>query len=171
VVMYECASGVNPFFCDNRAEASRRIVHADYLPLSRHDNPPPSLALARIIDRVMNLDPAQRFDDVKALGRELLGLASERTRMTWSLSFGATPYATMDLALIPLAVRVTRRGERWLGSAVRTIAQLWAKSDTGPREARTRSSSALADVNLASVLAVVFGVVTFAWGIALLWFR
>jgi serine/threonine protein kinase len=171
VVMYECASGVNPFFCDNRAEASRRIVHADYLPLSRHDNPPPSLALARIIDRVMSADPAQRFDDVKALGRELLGLASERTRMTWSLSFGATPYATMDLARIPLATRLSRRVERWLGSAAHKVSQLWAKRDVGPRDARTRGTPAFADVNLASVLAVLFGVVTFAWGIALLWSR
>lgn len=170
VVMYECASGVNPFFCDNRAEASRRIVHADYLPLSRHDVPPPSLALARIIDRAMNLDPDHRFNDVKALGRELLGLAGERTRMTWSLSFGATPYATMDLALIPLATRIRRSAERWLANGARAVSQVWARSDRGPREARARSAAAR-EFNLASVLAVVFGIVTFAWGIALLWSR
>src|SRR4051812_14867658 len=87
VVMYECAIGANPFVADGAAESVRRILQAEYPPLSSHDACP-SEALVRIIERAMNPDADQRYPDLKALGRELLMLAGERTRMTWRLSFG-----------------------------------------------------------------------------------
>jgi hypothetical protein len=40
-----------------------------------------------IIERAMQLEPARRFPDMRAMGRELLGLAGQRTRITWGLSF------------------------------------------------------------------------------------
>ena len=36
----------------------------------------------------MSLDPEQRFKDLREMGRELLLLAGQRTRITWGLSFG-----------------------------------------------------------------------------------
>jgi eukaryotic-like serine/threonine-protein kinase len=87
VVLYECATGVNPF-----AEASSfsdlvKRVGLGQLPAVASQNPELSARLVAIIERAMQLDPARRFADVRALGRELLGLASERTRVTWNLSF------------------------------------------------------------------------------------
>jgi len=49
----------------------------------------------RIILRAMSLDPTQRFADLRALGRELLLLAGQRTRVTWALSFGDVPRTTL----------------------------------------------------------------------------
>jgi hypothetical protein len=50
----------------------------------------------------MSLQPKQRFADVREMGRELLSLAGQRTRITWGLSFGDTgearpePSASVD---------------------------------------------------------------------------
>jgi hypothetical protein len=57
-------------------------------------NPELSKRLARIITRSMSLDPAQRFKDLREMGRELLFLAGQRTRITWGLSFGDVRPAT-----------------------------------------------------------------------------
>ncbi|MEO6600540.1 MAG: serine/threonine-protein kinase [Polyangiaceae bacterium] len=87
VVMYECATGTNPFHATTFAEIFKLIGAGQY--------PPPSTAraqiskrLERIIMRAMSLNPADRFKDLREMGRELLLLAGQRTRITWSLSFG-----------------------------------------------------------------------------------
>jgi serine/threonine-protein kinase len=87
VVLYECATGVNPF-----AEASgfsdvMKRVGLGQVPAVASQNPELSARLVAIIQRAMQVDPARRFPDVRALGRELLSLASQRTRVTWNLSF------------------------------------------------------------------------------------
>jgi eukaryotic-like serine/threonine-protein kinase len=87
VVLYECAVGLNPFVAETGKEAIRRIISGEYPPLSRHEARPSEL-LVRIVERAMSLEPSHRYPDLKALGRDLLMLASERTRMTWTLSFG-----------------------------------------------------------------------------------
>ncbi len=87
VLLYESATGVNPFSSDTFAETVRRITTGEYPPLSEHQSRP-SKRLVKIIERAMSLNPADRFADMRALGRELLMLAGQRTRITWSLSFG-----------------------------------------------------------------------------------
>jgi eukaryotic-like serine/threonine-protein kinase len=87
VVMYECATGTNPFGATTFAEIFRLIGAGQY-PLPSSIRPQISKRLERIILRAMNLDPAQRFKDLREMGRELLLLAGQRTRITWSLSFG-----------------------------------------------------------------------------------
>jgi serine/threonine protein kinase len=87
VVMYECATGVNPFGADTFAEIFRLIGAGQYPPPSA-TKPQISKRLERIIMRAMSLDPAARFKDLREMGRELLTLAGQRTRITWSLSFG-----------------------------------------------------------------------------------
>src|SRR5690606_4141519 len=80
VVLYECVTGVNPFAgSNNLAEIVRRIVTADYKPASL-ENPQLSRRMAAIIERAMQVDPARRFPDLRAMGRELLMLAGQRTR-------------------------------------------------------------------------------------------
>jgi serine/threonine-protein kinase len=139
VVLYECAVGLNPFIADTATEAVRRIVAGEYPPLSR-DEARPSEPLVRIVERAMSLEPENRYPDLKALGRELLMLAGERTRMTWSLSFG-------EVRAAPLL----RRG---LGSPI--------------GRAAIRLRSRLPDDFWTSAAAIVFGLVTFGWGVAIL---
>jgi eukaryotic-like serine/threonine-protein kinase len=87
VVMYECATGANPFGATTFAEIFKLIGAGQYPPPSS-TRPQISKRLERIIMRAMSLDPAQRFKDLREMGRELLLLAGQRTRITWSLSFG-----------------------------------------------------------------------------------
>jgi hypothetical protein len=87
VVMYECATGCTPFTGTNFSDLSKLITSGQYTPLSTR-NPELSKRLSRIIERAMNLDPEKRFKDLRELGRELLTLAGQRTRITWGLTFG-----------------------------------------------------------------------------------
>jgi eukaryotic-like serine/threonine-protein kinase len=143
VVLYECAVGVNPFAASAGADAVRRIMQGDYPPLSRHDARP-SEALVRIVERAMSLEPANRYPDLKALGRDLLMLAGERTRMTWSLSFGEARGAPL----------VRRPGFSPFGAVLRVVESVRARWPE--------------DFDWSSAAAIAFGVLTFAWGIAIL---
>jgi eukaryotic-like serine/threonine-protein kinase len=143
VVLYECAVGVNPFAASAGADALRRIMQGDFPPLSRHDARP-SDGLVRIVERAMSLDPSGRYPDLKALGRDLLMLAGERTRMTWSLSFGdargAPPVRRQSLSPLDATLHFAER-----------IAGRWP-----------------ADFDWSSAAAIAFGLITFAWGLAIL---
>jgi serine/threonine-protein kinase len=86
VVMYEAVAGVNPFAADSMLEAVRRVTSGEYLPF-RQQAPSASALLARIVERAMQVDARYRYPDIRALGRDLLRLASEPTRVTWALSF------------------------------------------------------------------------------------
>jgi len=87
VLMYECATARAPFSASSLPELMRLIGAGQYVPPQTY-NPNLSKRLVRIITRAMSLDPAQRFADMRELGRELLQLAGQRTRITWGLSFG-----------------------------------------------------------------------------------
>jgi eukaryotic-like serine/threonine-protein kinase len=87
VVMYECATGCTPYKASDFAELSRLITSGQYTPPTTH-KPGLSKRLSRIIERAMSLQPHQRFKDAREMGRELLTLAGQRTRITWGLSFG-----------------------------------------------------------------------------------
>jgi eukaryotic-like serine/threonine-protein kinase len=103
VVMYECVTGVNPFSASNFAEIFQLIGSASYVAPSV-TRPQLSKRVERIILRAMSLDPAERFADLRELGRELLLLAGQRTRVTWALSFGDVPRTTLANARIPQVV-------------------------------------------------------------------
>lgn len=143
VVMYECAVGANPFIADSAAESVRRIMQGEYPPLSTHEARP-SEELVRIVERAMSLDPEQRYPDLKALGRDLLLLAGERTRMTWRLSFGESCGLSFGRRkplslLIALQQGLLRARATWLHR-----------------------------FDWSTAAAVLFGLVTFAWALALL---
>jgi eukaryotic-like serine/threonine-protein kinase len=140
VILYECAVGVNPFEASTEADALRRIINGEYATLSRHEARP-SEPLVRVIERAMSLDPANRFSDTKALGRALLALAGERTRMTWALSFGQ-----------PRGLPASRRPTAAMSSGY--VERL-----------RRRVAN---NFDWSSAAAIAFGLITFAWGIAIL---
>ena len=141
VVLYECATGINPFCAETFAETVRRVTHGDFPSPSVH-NPRLSRRLVRIIERAMSLDPQHRFEDFRELGRELLLLAGQRTRISWGLSFGAL---TPDR-------RVTSIG-------LMPVADLSAPPKPPSRRSWT------------GVAAFTFGVVTLLSAIAVLWVR
>jgi serine/threonine protein kinase len=99
VVLRECATGKNPFEGNNFAEVVGLITHAKYPSLSE-TNPRLSKRFVAIIERAMSPDPRNRFEDMRAMGRQLLLLAGQRTRITWGLTFGpegrAVALATLD---------------------------------------------------------------------------
>jgi serine/threonine protein kinase len=104
VVLYECCTGFNPFAADTLAETVRRVTMGDFPPVAQQ-NPAVSKRMARIVGRAMSLDPSHRFSSLREMGRELLYLAGQRTRITWSLSFGeVTPKrsgAASALSVLP----------------------------------------------------------------------
>jgi len=87
VLLYECATGVNPFMADSVAETARRVTTGQFTPISEQAIRP-SRRLQTIIERTMSLDPKNRYRDMRGLGQELLTLAGQRTRITWGLTFG-----------------------------------------------------------------------------------
>jgi hypothetical protein len=121
VVLYECATGVNPFMADTVAETARRVTSGQFAPISEQAIRP-SRRLQAIIERAMSLDPSQRFRDMRAFGQELLQLAGQRTRITWGLTFGEVAAAVraqhareVDEEAIALArTRAPRRSGRGL---------------------------------------------------------
>ncbi len=105
VMLYECATGINPFIADTVLETARRVTSGDY-PRLAEQAVRPSRRLSSIIERAMSIDPRQRFPDMRALGQELLNLAGQRTRITWSLTFNDVAAAAR--AQHALAVEDTR---------------------------------------------------------------
>jgi serine/threonine protein kinase len=98
VVLYECATGTNPFAAAHTfGEVVQRAMMADYLPVGQR-SPRLSKRMVAIIERAMQVDPERRFPNMRAMGRELLQLAGQRTRITWGLSFSE---------LLPGSLRVT----------------------------------------------------------------
>ena len=97
VVLRECATGKNPFEGSNFAEVVALIANARYTPLSEV-NPRLSKRFVAIIERAMSLDPRNRFEDMRAMGRQLLMLAGQRTRITWGLTFGPEGRGPLALA-------------------------------------------------------------------------
>ncbi len=102
VVLYEAATGTNPFAgATTFGEVVRQVTTGDYPPVSTR-NPKLSKRMVAIIERAMHLDPAHRFPDMRAMGRELLALAGQRTRITWGLSFSEISQASApDAGALP----------------------------------------------------------------------
>jgi serine/threonine-protein kinase len=140
VVLYECCTGFNPFAADTLAETVRRVTMGDFPPVAQQ-NPAVSKRMARIVGRAMSLDPSHRFSSLREMGRELLYLAGQRTRITWSLSFGeVNPKRTGNASVLSSS----------------------ASSGSTPPPARSYG-------RYSSVAAILFGVVLFGAAGALLW--
>jgi serine/threonine-protein kinase len=103
VVLREAATGRNPFEGNNFAEVVGLITNARYAPLAEV-NPRLSKRFVAIVERSMSPDPKNRFEDMRAMGRQLLLLAGQRTRITWGLTFG--PEGRGPIALATLDRRV-----------------------------------------------------------------
>jgi eukaryotic-like serine/threonine-protein kinase len=135
VVLYEAATGTNPFAgANNVGEVVRQVTTGDYPPVTTR-NARLSKKMVTIIERAMNLDPTKRFSDMRAMGRELLTLAGQRTRITWGLSFSEivptafarppeTGAATID-EWNPAGSGRKRRVFAWLAVGAAAAAAVW----------------------------------------------
>jgi serine/threonine protein kinase len=131
VVLYECLTGVHPFAASsNFAEIVQRITIGDYTPITLQ-NPQLSRRMASIVERAMQLEPGRRFADMRALGRELLLLAGQRTRITWQLSFSEFPEraalvksSVLETTPLPMVRRKSRRNPSLLLSTLITVGTL-----------------------------------------------
>jgi serine/threonine-protein kinase len=112
VVLYECATGANPFSGANTfAEVVRQVLTGQY-PSVSSKNPRLSKRMVAIIERAMHLDPARRFPNMRAMGRELLLLAGQRTRVTWGLSFNEVAGGALARTASAPAGAVVRRSAK-----------------------------------------------------------
>jgi hypothetical protein len=119
VVLYEAATGSNPFAgASTFGEVIRQVTTGDFPPIGNR-NPGLSRRIVSIIERAMHLDPASRFPDMRALGRELLALAGQRTRITWGMSFNdvSRPDAPGSVPSPPLPLRESQRPPRRAGKS------------------------------------------------------
>jgi eukaryotic-like serine/threonine-protein kinase len=86
VILYECVTGRLPYEGSNLAAIFQAIVMGTCQParVYRPDLPEP---LARIIAKAMSIEPGDRYLSVISMGRDLLELASPRTRLLWESHF------------------------------------------------------------------------------------
>lgn len=148
VVIYECATGSPPFEAGTFAEVHKLITAGRYTPPNTKV-PVLSKRLSRIIMRAMSLVPEERYKDLREMGRELLTLAGQRTRITWALSFGdVRPPATLASGGVPSGGTLstppaeppheaTRNRRKLVILALPVLALaaglvLWLSSDTSP---------------------------------------
>jgi len=142
VVLYECVTGVNPFAgATNFADVIHRVTAGDFKPPTAH-NPQVSRRMAAIIERAMQRDPERRFADLRAMGRELLLLAGQRTRIAWGLTFNSpnSPGALARAGAVvyrgasPQKPRRSRRGWAFVPAllALGALGMAW-RADEVPR--------------------------------------
>jgi serine/threonine protein kinase len=113
VVMYEAATGANPFAGHSSLVSTIKAVADGERVRARVAYPELDERLERIIERAMSISPAARFASMLGLGAELVPLASASTQSMWGGHFGS---ALPDRAP-PL--RHLQRTARWVaGSGV-----------------------------------------------------
>ena len=90
-IVYECVTGRRAFERDNLYGVLKDIAEGNYPPpISRRPDLPP--AMDALIRRSMSLDPAARFDSVKAMGAAMLEFATPQARVVWSSFFGGSEH-------------------------------------------------------------------------------
>src|SRR3982751_3060121 len=82
VILYECVTGRLPYEGSNLAAIFQGIVLGSYQAPRAHRPDLPE-DFERVITRAMSLAPADRFPDLRRMGRALLEFASPRTRLLW----------------------------------------------------------------------------------------
>lgn len=88
VMLYECATGQQPF----SGKGAYEILHAIVTATPPHPcalNPAIPAEFAQIIGRAMHRDPSKRFPSVKALGSALLTFAGRRIWAIWGNEYTA----------------------------------------------------------------------------------
>jgi hypothetical protein len=117
VVMYEAATGRNPFVGHASLMSILRAIEVGDYPLPSELNQTIDENIERVALRAMSISPGARFSSMAALGAELLPLAGHQTRNAWARYFAAQTEAGAIANPSPGGVRITRQRAFWAGSA------------------------------------------------------
>jgi serine/threonine-protein kinase len=107
VLLYECATGVNPFRADSTLESIDLITTGQARRITEQPIRP-SRRLSAIIQKAMHVYPEQRFADLRELGDALATLSERRGRWPWS----ASPLPVVARARLPIAGAGPRNAPR-----------------------------------------------------------
>jgi serine/threonine-protein kinase len=90
VILYECLTGARPFTGESLLELLTNIAGAKFAPPAElcPDAPPGVVA---VLERMLRVDPAQRFPDTRAVALALLPFASPATRAQWTEDLTESP--------------------------------------------------------------------------------
>jgi len=92
VILYECVTGRRPFTGDALWEICANVIRAPLVP-PRALRPDLPDMLEEILVRTLSKSPADRYPDVRALGRALLPFASTRVRLNLQGDFQSSSEA------------------------------------------------------------------------------
>ncbi len=106
VILYECVTGRLPYEGSNLAAIFQGIVMGSYQAPRAHRPDLPD-DFERVITRSMSLAPADRFPDLRRMGRALLEFASPRTRLLWEDHLSEAAATGSRLTESPSPVPVT----------------------------------------------------------------
>jgi serine/threonine-protein kinase len=153
VILYECVTGRRPF------EGSNVFVMLDAIQAGRFARPRecvPELpeGLEAAILRAMRVDPEDRYESVRAMGRALLPFAAEDVRKQWEGIFTRDEGSRDSLNAVGEEPALAETQPAPVGS-------LQAKLAPNQEPSRPRS--------LRSALPVIVGVLLFVLGVALVW--
>ncbi|MET0413046.1 MAG: serine/threonine-protein kinase [Polyangiaceae bacterium] len=107
VVLYELVTGVAAFAAEDVPKVCARVLNEQPEPLDTHVRSVP-LALQRIVDRCLQKDPGQRFQDIGELARALMPFAPSRARLYAEFSTSVLRRSGVDW----VSRDVSLRGER-----------------------------------------------------------
>jgi serine/threonine protein kinase len=88
VILYQCSAGRRPIEENSFWTLLERVTAGDFVP-PRAVNVTLPLAFENLILKAMARDPAQRFANIRALGRALLEFASDPVRVTYAAELGS----------------------------------------------------------------------------------
>jgi serine/threonine-protein kinase len=99
VILYECVTGLLPYGGTSLAAIFQAIMRGDYRPPRAYRADLPE-AFEAVIARAMGRTPADRYPDVRQMGRALMEFASAKTRVVWEDYFSAPspPWAASSRA-------------------------------------------------------------------------
>jgi serine/threonine-protein kinase len=144
VIVYECLTGVRPFTGTSLLEVFGKIASGRLAPLAEAAPATPA-ALVAVVDRMLQVAPAARFDDVRAVGRALLPLASDAAQTRWRDEFSGAPDGSPWVAA-PAASRPSLAG---------TLAPRESLSPSAARAPAWRVPAIAASIVLVAIAALV----------------
>ncbi len=131
VMLYECATGRQPF----SGKGAYEILHAIVTATPPHPcelNPALPAEFARIIERAMHRDPAKRYPSVKALGSALLAFAGRRIWAVWGQEYtGMLEGSANDATARDLLPEPPRRTSSRMRSGVLALGAIVAGAALG----------------------------------------
>lgn len=118
VVLYEAATGSNPFDGHRSLMGLLRAIELGAYRTPTEVNPGVDARLEAVALRAMSVSAHERFPSMAELGAELLPIASDGTRATWSRYFVPERSVVARSTSLQRGPRASRRSSSWAGTGV-----------------------------------------------------